>query len=300
MTTFSFIEFLKTVVLEELHPELQDAIQGASRNKHKLVVDKIKDLQKRGETTGIEGNMPKGSSRAWLSHEEHHPMTVDGKHTNMKVGTKFVIKADLDKHHESDDNESLGQMQNRKENGDHFVNNEYRTLTKDHETGHYHTNEHGIFPPLVDHDDENHEHSTIGHSRDITSKDFKDLTKSKDHPKGITHKDFGDALERHHDQSNGRYWKGNEQHEAKLDHITEHPLVQKFLDHQQNTGAMPHDYRQKKNLGVWKHPVTGKEHIVARDHGFDHEVSSAYTKARKKHNEASMDRDRHARDHRGY
>jgi hypothetical protein len=87
-------------------------------------------------------------------------------------------------------------------------------------------------------------------------------------------------MNRFHERNNGKYWEGNEQHESKLDHVDEHPLVQKFQDYHGNTGHPTYDYQQIKNMGVFHHP-DGPKHIVARDHGFDTEVAHAYRQARK-------------------
>lgn len=294
MTT-SFKDWVNGIILEALHPELKDIIKTTKTyaSKQSLVAKKIRDLNKRGESTGLEGNSPKGSSRMWMSHEEPEHVKIDGHHTQMKVGTKVAITAALDKHRDkSKYPESLGVMQNRDENGDHHVNNHYRVLSEDHDHHHdpsdpsspkkaFKTNHDGIFPPLMDHDHENHEWSEIGHSRDLKADDFKRLTKTESHPKGISHKDFCDALEREHTKNNGRYWEQGAAREKHLDHVMEHPLVQRFHDYHSNYAAPPHDLRQKKNMGVWTHPVTGKEHIVARDHGFSHEVDGAYRDSRK-------------------
>ena len=37
------------------------------------------------------------------------------------------------------------------------------------------------------------------------------------------------------------------------------------------------------NMGVWTHPVSGEQHIVARDHGFNEDVMKAYKEARQRH-----------------
>ena len=88
MTTISFKEFLKNVIVESLHPELQNVINSDSNvSKQTRVAKKIKELSERGESTGIEGNMPKGSSRAYLAHSEPHHAIVDGKEVAMKTGT---------------------------------------------------------------------------------------------------------------------------------------------------------------------------------------------------------------------
>lgn len=70
---------------------------------------------------------------------------------------------------------------------------------------------------------------------------------------------------------------------AVLFHKEDHPItidgVQKALDMCVNTGTHPADFH-KQNLGIWKHPVTGKEHIVSSDAGFSVSVLGAYQKAR--------------------
>jgi hypothetical protein len=179
-------------------------------------------------------------------------------------------------------------MQMRVENGDWHVNEHYRVLTKDHNRtdGHHYVSntESGIFPPLVEHDHDSHSWSHIGHVDKIAAGKFRTITKSNTHPLGITHEDFCDALERDWYKNHGKWWHTGDVSEKRLDHITEHPLVQKFLDHQNNYHAPPHDYRQKGNMGIWTHPHTGEQHIVARDHGFSDEVAAAYKEARKKSN----------------
>jgi hypothetical protein len=284
MTT-NFTTFLQNIIVENLHPELQNIVKSNNTNKSKqsLIATKIKDLTNRGESTGIEGNMPKGSSRAYLKHADKHDAVVDGKKVKLATGTKVAIKSSLDRfhNHKEHDGLSLGAMQNRAENNDHWVNNHYRTLTHDHETGEYHTNHEGIFPPLIVHDEHNHEWAHVGHARDVKDKEFKELTKSKEYPKGISHSDFYHALNRQHEMNNGKYWKGGDEHENHMRHVSEHPLVQKFMDYHNNTGNPTYDYAQIKNLGVWEHP-NGSKHIVARDHGYNTEVMHAYANANKR------------------
>lgn len=282
----NFKQLMQSLIIEELHPELQDVVKAktSGRSKQTQIANKVKELTSRGESTGIEGNMPKGSSRAYLAHKDLHHIEVDGKPQSIKVGTKVAIKAALDRHHNkaAHDGMSLGQLQNHAEGSDHYVNHKYRVLTKDHDhPNKYHSNdEDGIFPPLIDHDHEHHEWSKVGHARDIKKSEFKELTKHKDYPKGISHSDFVEALVRDHDRNHGKDWgdKGEER-EEHLDHIESHPLVEKFMNYHRETGNPPHDYHQIKNLGVFEH--NGKKHIVARDHGFSHEVSTAYRDARR-------------------
>jgi hypothetical protein len=279
-----FTEFLESIITENLHPELKSIIKSApAKSRKSLLLKRIKELSDRGEKTGIEGNMPQGSSRAYLKHEEPHEATVDGKPGKFQVGTKFGINGSLEKHHDKSkhDGESLGQMQNRIENGDHYINSQYRILEKKDDGKYVSNKESGIFPPIVDHDHENHDWSTVGHSKDIKAGEFRKLTKTKEHPQGISHHEFTEALIRQHHKDKSKYWAGSPPHEEHMNHITKHPLVERFLDHQRNYDSNPLDYRQRKNLGVFEHP-DGSKHIVARDHGFNDEVSKAYWDAREK------------------
>lgn len=281
----NFKEFLSNLIVEELHPEIQDIVKAKSgyKTKQAVIAKKVKDLTARGERTGIEGNMPKGSSRAYLKHDEPIDLKIDNKPAKMHIGTKVAITASLDKYHpkEEHDGMNLGAMQNQAEGAGHYVNDKYRTLRKE-DNGSYTTNkEHGIFPPLVDHDFDNHEWTQVGHARDIKNADeFKSLTKSESHPNGISHKDFVDVLNRYHEQGNGKYWQQSDARERHLNNVLENPVVQKFTDYHGTTGNPTYDYMQRKNLGVWTHPVTGENHLVARDHGYSSEVQAAYTWAR--------------------
>jgi len=281
----NFNDFINGLVVESLHPELNSIVQsqGSRVSKKTLLAKKIKDLSSKGEKTGIEGNMPNGSSRAYMRHQDKHDITVDGKPAKIDVGTKVAIKASLDRFHNKGDHDGkgLGALQNEAEGGDHFINHSYRVLTKGDGQNEYHSNhERGIFPPLIDHDHEHHEWTHVGHSEDISKKQFKDMTKTKEHPKGISHDDFCSALERNYNHQNGKHW-GAAHEDNHLDHVDTHPLVEKFTDYHNNTGHPPHDYRQIKNLGIFHHP-DGSKHIVARDHGFNSDVAHAYSEARKK------------------
>jgi hypothetical protein len=287
----NFKDFLEEDELEEaLHPELTAIINSPTKSKiakQKMLVDKMRDLMDRGEKTGVEGKMPKGSSRAFLKHDEPYDAIVDGKPVKLRTGTKVAIRSRLHKTHNCDnfDGLCLGALQNRAETGDRWVNQSYRILRKTNDekaSNYYETNvDSGIFPPLLDSDDDTYQWNIVSHVRDIKSGEFQKLTKTKDFPQGITHQQFVDSLIRFHNQNNGKYWKQSSEREKELDKVEQHPLVQKFIDYHGNTGNPPHDYMQIKNLGVFEHP-NGSLYIIARDHGFDSQVSDAYSQARQK------------------
>lgn len=284
----TFKEFIK--LLEELHPELQKIVQGDSsalKGKRQLhVVNKIKELNVRGESTGIEGKTPKGSSRLYMKMDEPHKIIVDSKPHEIRTGIKTAISSPLDRYlaEEHKPHKSLGHMQNEVENANRHVNDHYRVLTKkrDGRPNEYTYNPEGIFPPLIHHDDKTHEWSHVGHSENLTQKKFKDLTKHPDFPKGISHDDFVKTLIRDYDRNNGHF-----RHSPDDDHlgeIEEHPLVGKFLNYHQNHNSPPHDWVQLGNMGIFKHG--DKKHIVGRDHGFSEDVMNAYQKARYNKNKA--------------
>lgn len=284
--TISFAEFCDTVIVESLHPELQSLVaspggRSPRNSKQKLVADKIKDLHSRGEDTGLAGNTPKGSSRMYLPHRDPHPVTLDGKDSYIDTGTKVAIHSQIEQYHrrEKHGGMSLGAMQSHAENGDHFVNHNYRILSKVGHDEFKSNKDMGIFPPLVDHDERSHEWAHVGHAENVSQKRFTELTKTDSHPKGITHQDFFKAVLRNYKRNNGTHWDHGEREEKHLDHVESHPLVQKFIHHQDNTGFPPHDWAQIQNMGVFKHP-DGSEHIVARDHGFSPDVMKAYANTR--------------------
>ncbi len=281
-----FTDYLDHILTEQLHPEIRSIVTGRrspQQNIKPLLVKKIKEVTARGEKTGMEGNMPSGSSRAYIPIEEPHSIMLDGAPAQIKTGMKVAIKAELDKHHQKQfyGGMSLGELQNKAEHGDYYSQSRYHILTKK-EDGSYETNtEHGIFPPRIDQDHENHSWSHVGHATNLTMKGFQNITKTPEHPKGISHDAFVSTLERSWDLDHGKRWKQPPHVEAALDDVEKHPLVQKFLQHQREYNFPPNDYRQIKNLGVFNHP-DGSQHVVARDHGFSDEVMGAYKEARER------------------
>ena len=280
MIRYTLKEFLE-LFNESAHPEIQEILKAPhTKHKPKLIKKKYEELVSRGETAGIEENQPKGSSRAYVGETTPTPVHVDGKPTHLRTGYKFAIRASLDAHHDHHEyGGSLGQLQMREENGDHFLNQNYRVLTHKG-NNHFETNtESGIFPPLLEHDEHHDSWSHVGHVDKITPKNFREATKTNTHPNGLTHMEFFTTLYRAHEKDHGKWWGRDEEVERKHDHNESHPLVQKFLDHQRTFAMPPHDYQQAGNLGIWTHPVTGEKHVVARDHGFTKQTQEAYSAA---------------------
>ena len=232
-----------------------------------------------------------GSSRGYFRLRGHTNVKIDGTKTKMPTGMKFLVDSpEVRKYNRIIKNsgkfsrDSLGEMQNAAENGDHYVNSKYRILTQSGKRSFRTNEEDGIFPPLIDYDHHGHKWAHIGHTEDLDNdmrspNHFKNLTKTESHPEGISHDDFMSALVRDHARRNGRPHYATPYRNRVLDAVEKHPLVQKFLAHQRETNTPPHDYTTN-NLGVWTHPVTGEKHIVARDHGYSEEVAKGYRYAR--------------------
>lgn len=274
-----YSDFVRSILTEQLHPDLLRVIREPKRiSSTKAVLAKtIREISARGEKTGIEGNMPTGSSRAYLHIQEPKRIMLDGAPADIDTGMKIAIKSPNDKYHNSQnyDGHSLGELQNLAEHGDYYSRSRFHILTKN-DDGTFTTNsEYGIFPPRLDYDHVGHQWAEVGHASSLTSKSFRENTKDQDFPNGIEHRDFVDVLRRSWDLNHGKYWKGSSETENRLDRVERHPLVQKFLDHQMSYASPPHDYEQMKNMGLFHHP-DGSKYIVARDHGYNDQVRNAY------------------------
>lgn len=299
----SFKAFTKTLITEALHPELMAVISSRSKgtNKSREISRVIEDLKKRNEKIGTNPNkFASGSSRRWLSHSSaKYHLILDGIKTRLATGIKTAIPAGgIDKGGKRE--LGAGQLQNKVENSNKEVNAKYRILThvgkeKDlfgHSYDKFETNrEHGIFPPLLNYDHENHEWAHVGHIHDIKYYDhvsggtpkkshqvkntFENLTITKHFPEGISEREFRRGIEAHSIKNEEFDEDGNIKRYAK-EHTYNHPLVKKFGHYLRNVkGTNPGDFAGP-NLGVFVHPHTGEKHIIARDHGYDEETHKLY------------------------
>lgn len=234
----------------------------------------------------------KGSTRGYFQLRGATNVKIDGTKTKIPTGMKFLVDSPevkrmnrIIKKSGKFSRDSLGEMQNAAENGDHYVNKRYRILTQDGKRSFSTNEEHGIFPPLIDYDHHGHKWAHVGHTEDLSDdpnspNHFRNLTRTESHPEGISHYDFMQVLLRDYARNNGRpYYPISAERKAQLDEVEKHPLAQRFLTHQRETNTPPHDYVHS-NLGVWTHPVTRKKHILARDHGYGQEVAEGYKYAR--------------------
>lgn len=237
-----------------------------------ILTGTVRRMIKNGEDTGLESDKPKkGSSRAVFFPKEPKNITIDGQPAQVHSVVKVAFPGALDAH--TGDESLLGEHQNRLES-DGYLNRNYGVLHEDpYKPGHFNYNEEGILPPhFGEHPD--HHWLEMGKVSKLTAKDFKEATKTPEFPKGITHKDFFSAINKHWDEAHGQ-----KSYHTASDEIMEHPLVNQFSNMSGDADIHPADFRPS-NLGIWTHPITGKKHVVASDYGFSGDVAKLYQKGR--------------------
>jgi hypothetical protein len=276
---YTFSEFLTTeFLLEELAPELKSALKDGTYSKSTVnsFDSARKKLEKEGKDTGLEDKISSGSSRKFFAHSGTHQIILDGKPTQIKVGTKFAKRFGLDKYTKSD--RLLGQHQNEAE---YDASRDYGIFRK-HNDGTFSRNPNGVVASAIDHHPE-FNHITSVRVEKHTAAGFKEAMKHPDFPKGVSFKQFQGVLMRDHDRMHGKYHSpesyGAKSHE-ELDKLEEHPIVDDFLQHQRDTGHHPGDIRAA-NMGLHEDPETGVKRPVLLDAGFDHNSVQLYQSARK-------------------
>lgn len=260
------------LINEEFHPEIKsimDSDKITPENKLNQVTKKARSLIAAGHDTGMESDKPKkGSSRAVFFPKQHKEIEVDGAKTKAPTAVKIAHAGWADKILKKHDSSHslLGE--------DHFLNQHHGVL---HETanGKYATNPHGILAPVFHSHDEGH-HIEMGRADKFNERDFKEGMKTKEYPKGISHEDFKGALQHYHNMAHGRGSK-NEKYDHMIEH---HPIVSNAADLIGNGAIHPGDF-EKRNMGIYKHPVTGHKHPVLIDWGSSNDVMQKYSKARK-------------------
>lgn len=261
---------------EELHTELKDILdsEASPRVKHGMITKKIRALIKDNKDTGLVDDKPKkGSSRAVYFPKEEKSISIDGVKTTMPTAVKIAFSGRLDKYRSGEP--MLGELQNSKESDYH--KGYWAVLKKDGDSKNHIYNEDGVLAPVVDHANDD-SWLEMGKVSPLTTSKFKQLTKTDDMPKGMNFNDFHHHLVNEHEQSRGRRpCLGVEDEER----VSNHPLTEKVKNFMFDTGNDPRDLH-KGNLGIWKHPITGKEHVVISDYGYDDETDKAYNDARKK------------------
>lgn len=271
---------IDSIITEELHPEIKQILTSNDiqpEHRFTILTRKIRELIKSGQDTGLTDDRPKkGSSRAVMFMSEPHKAIVDGKEAEIPHVLKIAFHGSLDRYRDPD-TQLLGDLQNH-----HEIDNRHHSMLV--EVGHnrYETNHDGFLPPILDfHDFGNW--MSVGKISPIGAGQFRELTKTTDFKRGISDREFRTALSHHVAIAHGKNlpsWQ-YEIPKEKAEDLLAHPLVTKALNFCVDSGTNPEDF-QKRNLGIWKHPITGESHIVASDAGFSNNVMTAYMKAYQK------------------
>lgn len=260
---------------EDVHSEISDVLDGQypAKNKLNLITKKVRQLISKGVDTGLESDKPKrGSSRAVYFPKDKKPITIDGIKTTIPTAIKIAFHGALDNDTGSD--RLLGEHQNEHEtDGMHQFHAIIRNI---HDRG-YATNLDGVVAPVMSHHPDSH-WLEMPRTPDLTKSKFKELTKTKDMPKGMDFDRFSNVIMNDHDLSLGKRprYSEDKDHDAYM----EHPLTNNVLHFSANTDTHPGDITTIHNWGVFTHPVTGKEYPVIRDYGYNSNVAKLYHKAR--------------------
>lgn len=280
MNILNFKEFAKEFKLtEELIKSGQDILDNdniPTAQKFSRFHRHVNDCVKKGIETGlVDGKPKKGSSRAVHFFKEGHPSTIDGVQTAIPHVLKIAFPGQLDKYNKS--GRLLGEWQNMAE-AEHGIGR-YSILHKQDGQDNYTTNhENGILAPVLNHHDDGH-WLHMAKIEPIGAGDFRAHTKTEEFPKGISHDEFYDAVNRNYQQAYGKMHYGKTSDE-RLNAIEHHPLIAAAQDFCADTGTHPGDFN-KRNMGVWTHPVHGTKHIVLADYGYDDHIARHYQDARR-------------------
>jgi len=276
------------IISEEIHQDIHNVLNGPqdARFKLKSMSDRIRSLVKSGQDHGLEDAKPKkGSSRAVFFPKDPMKMKIDGHDTQMHTAMKVAFPGELDKYAKHGES-LLGEEQNRVE-GDHWANSQYGVLRQGDRHDEFHTNEHGFLAPVLHaHEDGHYIH--MGKIEPIKAGEFKQHTKAPGFEKGISHDEMFDYLNHHYSEAHGQRYSGKTKPE-RIEQLEQHPMLERMHDWMLNTGAHPADLN-KRNMGVWTHPVTQKKHIVVSDFGFTGDVAKMYGERRKRMSQAKYGR----------
>lgn len=257
-----FIEDISSVLLEEIHKEIQDIMDSdiPPRQRLSAISSKIREIHARGDDSGLETTQGdpakpagKGSSRAIFLPREHDKIILDGKEVHIPTAVKVAYHGQLDKYH----NESLlGEDQNLVE-ADGY--NKHHSLFKHLGGNEYETNEDGILAPVLDHHEDGQWLKMVRADK-MKAADFKKHTKQYGYPFSL--KELSDVMHTEHGHALGRVFVKLYNH----DKILENEYAQNFHEYSGNMGLAPGDI-MSRNFGMITHPITGKKYPVMIDYG---------------------------------
>ena len=267
------------MIKEELAKPIKDVIDNPnipSHDKHASMAKLLKSMLHKGIDTGLADSKPKkGSSRAVYFPSDPDDLTIDDTPTKMHSVLKVAFPGELDKYNDS--GLLLGEHQNLHE-GSHHIQHDYGVLRHVGDNK-FETNHDGILAPVI-HSHEDGHYLHMGKVDPISAGEFRELTKNEDFPKGISHQEFYNAVNHEYGDANSMTPR-NPYSEDRMKKLKDHPLVSSAISFSLDTQTHPIDF-DKRNMGVWSHPVTGQKHIVISDYGASADVLNEYKKSRLK------------------
>jgi len=263
-----FKEYLtKSLLAEALTKEIKDFLDSD----HKLS-DKQEGIQYLGTT--FHG---RGSSRNYYKFDSPKKIKIDGADTKIEHGVKIPVVSNLDYYHSG---ELLGKQQTKTETSKDL--DKYRTLIKTKDG--YQSNDNGVLAPTFLHHKDG-KWVEMAHVEPLHKSNY---STSKHHEmdtrfnKVIRHDDFPDITwdKIRSSLKNLEHAKHNNTSVTPEDHhiLNNHPVAKNFSDLISNTSISSHDLTPD-NIGLWKHPITKKDHVVILDYGGSKKILKDYDDA---------------------
>lgn len=246
----------KKQLSEELHPIVKSKLD----DDYMTPLEKSLWFEKSAHNfSGYTTNSGSGTDRTYVKHNKDKPINLDGHDVQIPIGTKIANVPYSEKHY--------GLLQNKSETDSSL---EPYYVINHSENNNYHTNKEGILLPVM-HKSKDGVYHDMAHADPLNHRlkadklAFNKLTVSDTHPEGLDFNEMFQTIHGNHMSSIGR-----ETYHDK--DILNHPLVKKINHLFENTHVHYADLSNSFNWGVWKHPVTGKEHPVILDYGVTKEI----------------------------
>lgn len=266
-----FIMNFKQLLNETLTKRMKGILDGESN-----IHDKNEKLMKQGLKSPDEG-----SARHYYQLRTSKKIVIDGIKTAIPHGVKIAARTDLDDYHTD---EPFGIRQNKTES-DPLLKRFSVLIPHETKTEEYVTNDSGILAPVFDHENDG-KWLEMAHVEPLRYKNMSEIEHSKitdrvasilkhdNFPNVKTINDLRETiLHLSHKMQNSAY-KMPQEHMQRVIH---HPVIRKFCEIVANTNLYAGDMSEN-NMGIWKHPITNKDHLVLHDYGASNKIMDDYKK----------------------
>lgn len=220
----------------------------------------------------------KGSSRRYYKFHTKKNIKIDGINTSIEHGIKIPVISNLDYYHDGD---LFGKQQNKIESDSKL--DKFRVLKKTKDG--YTTNVNGVLSPVLSSNKNGKwvetvdviplEHSKYTRNESIAANNrMKNALSTSEFP-NMSWEKIRSSL------NSFNKLKHNNDHVLTDDQkniVKNHPVGRVLADLLTHTNISVDDL-SSENVGIWKHPITGKDHPVILDYGASKKLLSDYDDA---------------------